>query len=381
MPREEVVLNHVAHDGVQAGPWQTTPGTVKGASSRPTILFVSPVADLKGGAERVLLDLFENPAIRPALAVPGEGDLAAIARSRGYPVRFFDLGSVASVRRPPRPADLAGAARAGLRCARQLAQASREPVVAHLHEIAHTRLEKAIWRGVAAAVTRTIVVSAPCYPAASLPAGVAVVSNGVRDPMGSPAPRALSETPTIGFVGRFHPFKGIHLLLDWFEHASRTRPALRLLIRGRADAEGAPYWEALQDRIRPLVGQGRCRVLGWAEAGEDPYAGIDILAVPSQTPDPAPLVILEAMLRGLPVIGYPAGGVPFLVGAPACGALASDAAGFGAALDRLLVPDAYRAASLAGAARVRETFTIERFWDAIAAQYALAGVPVPPRPS
>ena len=368
-------------------------------SPRPTILFVSPVADLKGGAERVLLDLLDNPAIHPALAVPGEGELAVLARDRGYPLRFFDLGAVAAVHRPPRPRELLSAAEGGRRCARQFARAiadtgasllhtnglkvhvigglarlvHRVPVVAHLHDIPHTRLEKAIWRGVAAGVTRTVIVSRPCFPGASLPRSVAVVANGVR-PAARPQARTLSDTPTIGFVGRFHPFKGLHVLLDWFDQASVARPELRLLIRGRADQEGAEYWQSLQGRVTPLQEQGRCRVLGWAGPGEDPYEGIDLLAVPSQTPDPAPLVILEAMLRGIPSIGYPAGGIPALIGGPEHGALAADAAGFEAALDRLLDPVAYRTASTAVAVRVREHFSIERFWAGINAQYALAGV-------
>ena len=358
------------------------------------------MSDLKGGGEKVLLDLMANPAIRPVVAVPSDGEIAAYARQRGIPVRFFDLGAVAAVHRPPRPGDLLGAAKGAIRCARQLAQICRDvgaaamhtnglkvhvigaavrlghrvPVLAHVHDIPHTRLEKAIWRGVARAVTRMLVVSAPCYPQSPLPPGVAVVSNGVRTTTAPPPVRSVPEHPTIGFVGRFHPFKGVDLLLDWFEHASIARPSLQLLIRGRADDEGAAYWQALQPRIEPLVAAGRCRVLGWSAPGEDPYAGIDILAVPSRTPDPAPLVVLEALSRGIPVIGYPAGGIPGLIGGPAHGALAADPAEFATALDRLLDPEIYRAVGQAGARRVREDFTVERFWASLNAQYAAAGV-------
>jgi hypothetical protein len=48
-----------------------------GRSARPVVLFVSAVADRKGGAETVLLDLLRNPAIQPVLAVPEQGQLAA----------------------------------------------------------------------------------------------------------------------------------------------------------------------------------------------------------------------------------------------------------------------------------------------------------------
>jgi glycosyltransferase involved in cell wall biosynthesis len=171
--------------------------------------------------------------------------------------------------------------------------------------------------------------------------------------------------------GRFHPFKGLHVLLDWFDAASATRPGLRLLVRGRADEEGAAYWEALRPRVEALVQTGRAELLGWAKPGEgDPYDGIDLLVVPSETPDPAPLVVVEAMLRGIPVIGYPAGGVPDLIGGTECGALAGSAAAFAAALDRLADPAEYEAASAAAMQRARTVFTIERFWARVNAQYA-----------
>jgi glycosyltransferase involved in cell wall biosynthesis len=368
----------------------------------PTILFVSPVADMKGGAERVLLDLLENPSIHPALVVPGEGELSAIARRRGLEVYFLDLGAVSAVHRPPRPSDLLNAAAAARRCAMQLAYAARNsraslvhtnglkvhvvgalarrlhgvPVIAHVHDIPHTRLEKAIWHGIAAGVSRMVVVSRPCFPSASLPSKVAVVSNGVPTAGYSlMAPRSLPEKPTIGFVGRFHPFKGLHLLLDWFNHATWSRPDLRLLIRGRADAEGADYWRSLQPRVESLCLQGRCHVEGWAGQDADPYDDIDILAVPSETPDPAPRVIIEAMLRGIPTIGYPCGGIPALIGGPEYGALAADPVSFGEAVDRLLEPASYGAVSAAAQRRAREAFSLEHFWAEMNAQYrsVLAG--------
>lgn len=369
------------------------------AEARPVVLFVSPVSDLKGGAERVLLDLLDNPAIRPALAVPEEGELAAIARARCIPLHFFDLGAVSAVHRPPRPGDLLRAARAATRCTRQLAEAARAtgaalvhtnglkvhvigailrrlhgiPVIAHIHDIPHTRFEQAIWRGVVAGVTRTVMVSRPCFPGKRLPVSVRVLANGI-DAGGLPdhPARAVPECPVIGFVGRFHRFKGLHLLLDWFEHAAARRPALRLLIRGRADAEGRAYWEALQPRIAALQAAGRCEVVGWAGPGADPYDGIDVLAVPSDIPDPCPRVVIEAALRGVPAIGYPAGGIPGLIGSEAYGALARTPEEFTRALDRLLASDVYGVVSAAAAARARAEFSLAAFWGALAAECRLA---------
>ena len=43
---------------------------------KPRVLFLSPVPDFKGGAERSLWDLVANPQIEPLLVVPAEGALS-----------------------------------------------------------------------------------------------------------------------------------------------------------------------------------------------------------------------------------------------------------------------------------------------------------------
>lgn len=379
--------------------------TLAGAASAdaPAVLFVSPVADVKGGAERVLLDLMASPAITVAgLVVPGEGELAAIARRRGVPVRHLDLGTVAAVRRRPGLADLARAGRNAVQAAAQVAQAARDTgagvvhtnglkvhvigalaarlhgtrVLAHLHDIPYTRLERAIWRAISVAATRTMLVSRPCYPAGGpLPHRVAVVLNGIDPataPPGAAQPRMLPDRPVLGFVGRFHQFKGLADLLDWFEAAAPRLPSVDLLLRGRADPEGEEYWASLQPAIQRLAATGRLRVEGWRSGTDDPYDGIDVLAVPSAEPDPSPRVIMEAMLRGLPVLARPVGGIPELITSPALGSLAANREEFAAALQHLLQPDRYAAVSAATRAHARTAFSLERFWREAAEQHSLA---------
>lgn len=369
----------------------------------PAVFFVSPVADVKGGAERVLLDMLDNPWINPVgLALPGEGGLATWARSRGIQVRLFELGSVAAVRRRPGFADLAATTRAALGAAAQIAGAAKEagaeivhtnglkvhaigalarmlhgtPVLAHLHDIPYTRIERSIWRTIAFGVTRTMMVSRPCYPSSgALPRRVAVVRNGIDVAAVPPdlvVPRQLPANPTVGYVGRIHEFKGLRELMAWFEESAPKFPQLRLLVRGRADAEGSAYWTALQPAIDRLAAAGRLRVEGWQSDDRDPYEGIDILAVPSLAPDPSPRVIMEAMLRGIPVIATPVGGIPGLLPSPELGRLTSDAAGFSDALAQLLQPACYARASEAAAAHARAAFSRERFWRDAAEQYRLA---------
>ena len=214
-----------------------------------------------------------------------------------------------------------------------------------------------------------IVVSPPCWPGGSTKR-VGVVLNG-SNYQAVAAPRALTGPPVIGFVGRFHPFKGLHHLLDWFE---RLPPGLvgPLVVRGRATDDGIDYWRSLQPRIEALG--SRCRYEGWQEPGTDPYAGIDILAVPSVMPDPGPLVIMEAMLAAIPVIAYNAGGAPLILGDT--GRLVTDADTFSAAVHALADPATYAQQSRASFERARERFGLDAFWSRLNAQYRLTGVGV-----
>jgi glycosyltransferase involved in cell wall biosynthesis len=114
-------------------------------------------------------------------------------------------------------------------------------------------------------------------------------------------PRA--EAVTFGYLGRLTREKGVMTLVDAFVLAEL--PSARLVIAGagpmRADLEG---------RASPSV-----ELAGWVDG--DAKAAlldrIDCIVVPSEWPDPAPLVIDEARGHGIPVIGARAGGIPELV--------------------------------------------------------------------
>jgi len=46
---------------------------------------------------------------------------------------------------------------------------------------------------------------------------------------------------------------------------------------------------------------------------DDIYRGLDIVAVASSVPDPFPRAVIEAFSLGIPVVGYPAGGIPDMI--------------------------------------------------------------------
>jgi glycosyltransferase involved in cell wall biosynthesis len=363
---------------------------------RPVVLFVSAVADRKGGAETVLLDMLRNPGIRPVLAVPGSGQLATMAALMGVPIEFYDLGAVSAVRRPLRPIDAMRAGRDAARAARRIASIARvtgaeivhtnglkvhmigclahliygTPVLVHQHDVPYTAAERTIWRLFLHSARRTVAANDVCLPPVGTRAArqAGVVLQGLSDPPAGSA-RVLPDRPVIGFVGRIHPFKGLHLLLEWFEAAADRHPHVDLLVRGNLSDEGATYWAAMQPQFDRLVTAGRCRIEGWRPLGEDPLLDIDILAAPSAVPEAGPRVVMEAMARGIPAIGALSGGALQMIPSPALGGKAADRDSFLRELDRLLDPASYAVVSAAALAHAMSAFGVERFWRDLNTEY------------
>lgn len=111
----------------------------------------------------------------------------------------------------------------------------------------------------------------------------------------------------IGFIGRLNPYKGIEVLIRAFNEISADSRDVELLIAGKGDAA---YEQKLRDLSR---NNPRIRFLGHVPSDQF-YKLISVLVVPSLWHDPAPLVIIEAMRLGIPVLGSTRGGIPELVG-------------------------------------------------------------------
>jgi glycosyltransferase involved in cell wall biosynthesis len=109
-----------------------------------------------------------------------------------------------------------------------------------------------------------------------------------------------------GFLGQIAAPKGLHVLIRAFaeEFADRAE----LWIAGKGDRE---YETELRLSTRELPG---VRWLGFVNPSEL-LDQIDVLVVPSLWHDSAPLVILEAFGRQVPVIGSMRGGIPEFISA------------------------------------------------------------------
>jgi glycosyltransferase involved in cell wall biosynthesis len=121
------------------------------------------------------------------------------------------------------------------------------------------------------------------------------------------APRTTVRTDggpvTFGFLGRFTVEKGLRTLVRAF--AAASVPGARLFVAG-----DGPQREEIEAELSPGV-----ELIGWVDeqARAEFLRTIDCLVVPSEYPDPAPLVVNEARARCLPVIGARSGGIPELV--------------------------------------------------------------------
>lgn len=300
------------------------------------VAFLSPVSFFKGGAERSLFDLMDNPSIRPLLIVPEEGALSEEAARRNIQTAVIPFGSVSLIRRPLRVSKVLRALLDWRHAARRLTEVASAhnvdlvhsnglkahavavlssrtggvPCVLHVRDIAHTRVERGIWRALAKSSAHTILVSRACWPGKTMPPNTSVVFNCVRNTELSVAPSSsVEKVIVIGICGRIHPYKGIHLAIEWANAALQRGLQVRLILRGEAAPEDAPYVEHLLSRIRALGLEDDVIFDGQKDGLVAIYEGLDAVLVPSDTPDPLPRSVMEALSLGLPVIGFPAGGI------------------------------------------------------------------------
>jgi glycosyltransferase involved in cell wall biosynthesis len=328
---------------------------------RLPVLFLSPVPNFKGGAERSLLDLLANPGVDPFLAVPADGALSAHANELGIPWDLIDFGAISGIRRPFRLQDGVGAFASLLSAARQLnkiackrgvslvhsnglkahaiALAARRlggrPAVIHVRDIPNTKVERAFWKALQLAANQTVLVSRACWPAPRLPTNVHIVHNGFISPGGQSNP-SLGEDLVLGFTaGRIHPAKGLHALLDGLAKARALGCKVRLVVRG-AFAEETPAYEGeIKKKIATLDVGKFVAIEGFVDDPRSVYQGIDVVCVPSTTPDPFPRSVMEAMGHGLVVIAAPCGGIPEMIVDGQTGFLTSDSTRFAAIVAQL----------------------------------------------
>ena len=186
---------------------------------------------------------------------------------------------------------------------------------------------------------------------------------------------ALEHTPTLLFVGRLDPIKGIDLLL---ESVARMRTPARLIVVG-GDPAGDLEIERLRARAAALGIGARVAFPGAVPQRDLPryYRAADALVVTSRY-ESFGLAAVEALACGTPVVAARVGGLPSIVRDGENGLLVRWRApeAFAERLDELLGDDALRARLAARARPSVERFAWRRIGDEVRAMYADLAEPV-----
>lgn len=115
-----------------------------------------------------------------------------------------------------------------------------------------------------------------------------------------------SRPLTIGFLARFVPEKGLHLLVDAFIrlHRSGEFPNLRLLAGGYVSRAYKKYVDGIRRTIKANGLEERIELLGTLERADklNFFKQIDVFSVPAPYREPKGISILEALAAGVPVV-------------------------------------------------------------------------------
>lgn len=165
------------------------------------------------------------------------------------------------------------------------------------------------------------------------------------------------EAKELLFVGRLAGVKGVRVLLEALTQLRSAHPEARVTLIGdgpeRQDLEQATAQLGLSDRVR---------FLGYQSQGEvaAALAQTDVFVLPSFA-EGVPVVLMEAMAAGVPVVTTQIAGVPELVAHGKSGLLVppGDTEALIAAIDRLLSnPEERRTMGAEGRAKVTQDFNI-----------------------
>lgn len=183
---------------------------------------------------------------------------------------------------------------------------------------------------------------------------------------------SLANEPTVLFVGRLIPQKGVHRLIAAMERVLVQVPNVMLVVVGGSfygRNTVTPYVHKLKQMAEKLNGRIRWVPFVSAEDIHHYYTVADVVVTPSLGSEAFGLVNVEAMASGLPVITYDRGGISEVVVHGESGYVLPARSSVGQLAERIaaLLTDGTlrKRLGMAGRQRTLDMFT----WERVAADY------------
>lgn len=202
------------------------------------------------------------------------------------------------------------------------------------------------------------------------PGRIRVVHNGVPSPALAPERASPTGRWTLGVMALFRPRKGIETLLDAMAILRSRNVPVRLRAVGPFESTG--YEAEIAARVRRLGLRGDVSWTGFRRDTNAELLKMDLLALPSLFGEGLPMVVLEAMAAGVPVVATRVEGVPEAIRDGEDGLLVSpgNAAELADAIARLVRGEIGWATIRASAlARHAEAFSDHSMAEGVAAVY------------
>lgn len=225
---------------------------------------------------------------------------------------------------------------------------AKVPMVHHVHSptsrdtenVMRNRVNSAMERVSLTGVARLIPVSCSLLDYLRtqdvLPEKIRLVANGVP----TPGPLPVRDEPgaewVIGCVALFRPRKGIEVLIEALALLRRQGRVVRL--RAVGPFETATYEADIMALVHRLGVADRIDWTGFTKDVNKEFGRMDVLVLPSLFGEGMPMVILEAMAMGVPVVASEVEGIPEVLEHGRTGLVVppADAASLAAAVTQLM---------------------------------------------
>lgn len=137
---------------------------------------------------------------------------------------------------------------------------------------------------------------------------IAVVPNGVAVIEDLPEREPPTEPWTIGTMALFRPRKGTEVLLDAIARLKERGVPVRL--RAVGPFETPEYKKEVMDRVETLGLESQIDWVGFQQDVNHQLQQMDLFVLPSLYGEGLPMVVLEAMATGVPVVASRVEGIP-----------------------------------------------------------------------